>query len=536
MRYFLYARKSSESEDRQAASIESQITELKQLAKREDIKIVDTLFESKSAKAPGRPVFTEMINKIHQGDAEGILCWKLDRLARNPVDGGNINWMLQQGIIQHIRTYDRNYYPEDNVLMMSVELGMANQFVRDLGQNTKRGMKSKAERGWYPSAILPMGYKHNLLRKLGDPEIITDEETFPFVKKMFDMMLTGRYTIPDIWKIAHNEWQLTNQKGSKIARSTVYYMLTNPFYYGIYEWKKGSGNWYQGKHKSLITEKEYDQIQYLLGREGKPRPQKHRFAFTGLIRCGECSAAITAERKKKKQKNGNVHLYTYYHCTKRVNPLCSQKNIREEKLEEQVAQLLERIHIPHEFYQWALDVIKERNQKESKLRSQSLQNQQRAYDSCLRRIDTLIDMRANEEITQEEFRLKKSELEKEKLHLNTLLNDTDQRASEWLRTADTLFSFATTAKETFEKGNIEKKKSILSALGSNLTLKDKILSVELEEPVKLLETASQETSRIHNMLEPLNKELTKREIWNSYEQSPILLPGSDSNRQPTGYM
>ena len=96
IKYFLYARKSSESEDRQVASIESQISELKKLAAREGLEIVDVLYESKSAKAPGRSVFNQMIERIYKGDGRGILGWKLDRLARNPVDGGNINWMLQR--------------------------------------------------------------------------------------------------------------------------------------------------------------------------------------------------------------------------------------------------------------------------------------------------------------------------------------------------------------------------------------------------------------------------------------------------------
>ena len=106
IKFFLYARKSSESEDRQVASIESQIAELEKLAKREGLEIIKLFFESKSAKAPGRAVFNEMIERIYKGEAQGILCWKLDRLARNPVDGGNINWMLQQGGIQHIRPFE----------------------------------------------------------------------------------------------------------------------------------------------------------------------------------------------------------------------------------------------------------------------------------------------------------------------------------------------------------------------------------------------------------------------------------------------
>src|SRR3972149_7085393 len=99
MKYLIYARKSSEDGDRQILSIDSQINELKEIAKKRGAKIIGTLEESKSAKAPGRLIFNQLITKIQSGKAYGILCWKLDRLARNPIDGGQISWLLQTGII-----------------------------------------------------------------------------------------------------------------------------------------------------------------------------------------------------------------------------------------------------------------------------------------------------------------------------------------------------------------------------------------------------------------------------------------------------
>jgi site-specific DNA recombinase len=141
--YFLYARKSSEAEDRQAASIDAQKDELLKIAKDQGLKVLEILEESQSAKKPGRKVFNSMLERIYKGEANGILCWKLDRLARNPVDGGQISWMLQQSAISQIVTFGRTYYPTDNVLMMQVELGMANQFIRDLSVNVKRGCKRK---------------------------------------------------------------------------------------------------------------------------------------------------------------------------------------------------------------------------------------------------------------------------------------------------------------------------------------------------------------------------------------------------------
>jgi len=264
--YFLYARKSSEDKNRQVVSIESQITVLQKLAKREGFKIVAVFEEERSAKSPGRPIFTEMINRIHKGEAQGILCWKLDRLARNPIDGGTITWMLQQGIIQQIQTHERTYYPTDNVLMMSVEFGMANQFIRDLSQNAKRGLQTKAEHGWYPTSVR-LGYLNTPDRRKGERIIISDPERFKLTRKMFDLMLTGKYTPPQVAHIASEQWNLRNQYGRKVARSTIYRIFTDTFYYGEFEYPKGSGNWYKGKHKAMITYAEYDRIQELLGKK-----------------------------------------------------------------------------------------------------------------------------------------------------------------------------------------------------------------------------------------------------------------------------
>jgi len=534
IKYFLYARKSSESEDRQVASIESQIDVLTEMAKREGLEIVDIISEAKSAKAPGRPGFNEMIERIYKGEAQGIICWKLDRLARNPIDGGQIQWMLQQGIIKHIKTHERSYYPKDNVLMMSVEFGMANQFILDLRENSRRGQKAKAEKGWYPGPA-PVGYLNTPDRKKGMKIIVKDPERFDLVRKMFDLMLTGAYTPPQIVKIANEKWGFRMPNGKPMARSTIYRVFTNPFYYGQFEWPKGSGNWYEGKHEPIITPEEYDKIQVLLGRRGNPRPKRRVFAFRGLIRCGECGAMITAEEKIKIQKNGNIHRYVYYHCTKRKNPNCSQKCIEEKELERQILEILGRIEIPQDFVDWAIKQLKKEAEKEIENRNRIIENLRKAYKKCVKKIDALIEMRMEGEITQEEFLKKKKELIKEKARLQELLNDSDKRVTDWLEKAEKVFNFAKEAKEKFKNGTLEEKRMILACLGSNLLLKDKKLIISIEKPLILMEKASEEVKRLTQRLEPLKSGKNELKFEEIYSKSRTLLRGWDSNPRPTGY-
>ena len=529
IKYFLYVRKSSESEDRQVASIDSQISELTKVAKRDNIKITNIFSESQSAKAPGRHQFNDMIQRISQGEAQGILCWKLDRLARNPIDGGEIMWLLQENTIKNIKTYDRDYYPTDNILMMSVEFGMANQFIRDLSQNTKRGLRAKSERGWYPTCST-LGYTYNPIKGKGEKEIIKDHDRFDLVRKIFNLMLTGCYTPSKILEIATNEWGLRNKKEGKISRSTIYRILTDPFYYGQFEYPKGSGNWYKGKHEPMITVEEFDKIQNLLGRIGKPRPRTHDFPFTGMIRCGECGAMITAEEKIKNQKNGNTHRYVYYHCTKRKNPDCSQKFIEQKELDKQIIEILSRIKIPTEFHLWAMKWIQIENQKEGKTRNQIVANHQTNYQKCLKKIDNLISMRSAGYITEEEFLRNKSELNQEKIKIEELLADTGDRVNKQLERAEEAFSFAEKAKDMFENGSILEKKEILATLGSDFILKDQKLSIHLTKPFILISGMSLEVNKINDTVRTSKEIVNKRTLEDLYSQSPMLLAWQDAFR------
>ena len=182
MHYFLYARKSTDDRDKQVHSIEDQLAVLRKLATKEGLQIVAEFEERQSAKVPGRPVFNDMLARLGRGEAHGILCWKIDRLARNPVDAAQIQWLLQRGTVAHIQTYDRSYYPQDNVLLMSVEFGMANQYVRDLSSNTSRGLRQKAKRGEFPGTA-PVGYRNNPRTKL----IVVDKKKAPVIRAAFEL-------------------------------------------------------------------------------------------------------------------------------------------------------------------------------------------------------------------------------------------------------------------------------------------------------------------------------------------------------------
>ena len=539
--YFIYCRKSSEAEDRQVLSIESQTRELEQIAAKLNLPIMEILTESKSAKDPGRPVFNQMMQRIYRGEAAGIICWKLDRLARNPVDGGSIIWAIKQNGIK-VMTPAQSYAQEDdNIILMYIEFGMAQKYVDDLSKNVKRGLKTKIENGGYPG-VAPSGYFNDTNRLTGANTLIKDPERFPLIRRMWDLMLTGHYTALKIVDLANKEWgfrtrPMRKKGGRPLCRSAIYKIFTMPFYYGRFEYPRGSGRWYEGKHEPLITQAEYDRVQTLLGRNGNPRPRTHGlFPFTGRIRCGECNGMVTAEEKHQlmcgncrfkfayrrknscpryetpigKMEKPHFLTYTYYHCGKSKNPSCTQKSVSSEVLEKQIDHFLSRIQISDRFKDWAVKHLHALHEKEVTFRDDIIQTQQKAYKECIRRIDNLITLKTAPHnadgslLSDEEYGSQRMGLLKEKAALEEMLRDAGHLVEKCLELSEKSFDFACTARDQFIKGGCEVKKEILTALGSNLVLKDKMLSIQALKPFFILEDVLNGDQHSNHPIEPEN--------------------------------
>ena len=498
LKYFLYARKSSEAEDRQAASIDAQKDELIKIAKDQNLAIVEILVESQSAKKPGRPIFNKMLERIYKGEANGIICWKLDRLARNPVDGGQISWMLQQSAIAEIVTYGRTYYPTDNVLMMQVELGMANQYIRDLSVNVKRGLAKKVREGWLPS-MCPIGYMSTPDREKGFKTITKDLDRFTIVRHIFDLMLTGNYTVPQVWDISRKKLNLTTYKrrnlgGKHLSKSGMYAVLSNPFYYGWFEYPFRSGEWHKGAHEAMITEDEFNKIQQYMGRSNRPSLKKNlTFAFTGLMHCGSCGCSITAQAKVKRCKNGNVHHYVYYNCTKKkVDVKCPEKVVELKNLEIDIKEKLSEITISERFKEWAIRHLHELRKTEADTDSLVLKGKNKELEEVTKNLQSLtlnFTSPRNQDralITDDEYQNLKGGMVKRKLILEDDLKITNKQVLEWVELTEKTFDFACYAHIWFEKGDEKTKRAILACLGSNLTIKGKKVFVNYHSFIKTI--------------------------------------------------
>ena len=481
MTYFLYARKSTDVEDKQVRSIEDQLAVLRALAKQEGLHIVQEFIEKQSAKIPGRPVFNEMLSRIERGEARGIVCWKLDRLARNPVDGGQISWFLQQGTIQHIRTYERDYYSADNMLLMSVEFGMANQFILDLAANTKRGLDEKVKRGEYPS-LAPIGYLNDRANKT----IVVHKASAKVVKAAFELYAEGNSRLEDIANFFAKHGFVA-ECGKPMTRQRVIYILSNPFYYGLFRYNK---ELHEGKHQPIISKKLFDDAQAVMKRRGwQERKELGVRPLCGLIKCGECGASITAETKIKKHKNGNVHTYTYYRCTKKTG-VCSQPFIREELLNVQLAEAIKSYALPEA---WAADLNKRADKDEaeavrsSATASQAMREEVATIGDKLQRLHRLY---LDEDIERDVYRTEKADLLSRKKSLEEKMADLNKGTVAWLGLMREWIKDAENLRETVVSPSLPPKKSSAQKIfGSNLFLNNRLLVSTPTKPYASLREA-----------------------------------------------
>lgn len=320
--YIAYLRVSTPRQGETGVSLSEQRLDIESYAHLHHLRVTCWFTEIQSAASNKRPVFRKVIKLLETGSARGLIVHKIDRSARNLADWSTLGTLLDTGAdIRFVRD-NLDLRSRGGRLAADIQAVIAADYVRNLREETRKGMRGRFRQGLYPLQA-PLGYVNN-----GRGRVKTlDPDAASIVATAFRSYATGLRTIRDIRVQSHMKG-LRNGRGRPVSINGWSRLLRNPFYAGILR-IRSTGEEFQGKHQPLVSLECFDRVQQALrARSARRTPIKHHFRYRRLLHCRTCSRALVGEKQK-----GHV----YYRCHAL---LCKGVSVREDRIREALAQRL----------------------------------------------------------------------------------------------------------------------------------------------------------------------------------------------------
>jgi site-specific DNA recombinase len=470
-KYFIYVRKSTTGEETQARSIGDQLAEIRELVAKQGLEIVGSYEEARSAKTKGRPNFCDMIKRIEAGEADGIIAWHPDRLARNALDGGQIIDLIDEGKIRDLKFC--NFWFEATAqgkLMLNLAFGQSKYYSDNLSVNVRRGQRQKTLEGVW-SWKAPIGY-------LNDPKsrtIVPDPAKALLITKMFELYGSGGYTL-DALRATMAEAGLRTEKNKILSLSEHQHILKCPFYYGTFVLR---GEMHEASHEPLVTKALFDAVQAAMLRRSKPNVMRLKpYVYRGLFRCASCSCTITMETQKG---------HNYLRCTKRIVRDCPQPYAREESVTEQIAHALTSASMPDHWADW---MIQELESDRSNINA-GFATTSRTITAAISKIDSKLDRLTAAYLdagafTASEFRIRKADLLGQKRKFQDDLASLDTADVKRFEPVIRFVNGSKQSKYVAQAGEPAELRAQLEKTGSNLQLNNRKIEWEPRGAWKLV--------------------------------------------------
>lgn len=517
--YVIYARKSSEDEDRQILSIPAQIAELRALAGARGIAVVEVFEESQSARRPGRPLFARMLDVIERGHASGILCWKPDRLARNMIDGGRIIDALDRGRLDEIVGPGSVFKNTSNdKFMLGLAFTMSKKYVDDLSDNVRRGNRAVAQSG-RATAGVPIGYLKtpplDRTRGRGAGRTIIDAERFPLIRELFTRFLTGAWTGAALHGFAENELNLrtrgTRRYPSRpLCITAIYAMLRNPFYAGFL---RHGGEVFRGEHEAMISDADFRRVQMLLGRRDAPRPSRTTFSYAGLLHCGDCGRAVVGEEHWNRRYG---YRYVYYRCTRRrVGYIrCPEHPVREPDVTEQIETALDRLHIPQWVLEWTWAQLDHASSEMRAVAAAAIAGVRAELATKESELERLTQLCARGVLPEAEYIRSRTRVSAELEALRSRVVDPERAAADADQTLRRVLTLAADPGRAFREGDETERRELLGNLSSRITVKDRGVAIEFRRPYNVLKGSWAAPGRPDDANHPLARRISRNQAPN----------------------
>ena len=461
-KYFLYARKSSEDDDRQVMSIEAQLFELREYARKENLEILLEFQESKSAKTPGRDIFGKMMEQVERSDGVGILSWHPDRLARNSVDGGKVIYAVDTRKIVSLRFPTFWFEPTpQGLFMLQVAFGQSKYYSDNLSENIKRGVRQKLRRGEWLN-LAPFGYENNPKIRNIEPHLTNAR----IVRIAYEEYAKGAHTLKSLGAFLA-DLGVVSRNGTPLAKVSIKRLLTNRAYLGFIKHKD---EWFDGNFEPLVSPQLFEAVQNVLQEKSRPRKRKnkHDFPFTGLFRCSECGSMISAQWTT----NRHGTKYRYYRCSKKRGR-CTQSYLQEKDLAEQIRAWLQTISLCDRYTDWMLEKVKEWEREEIGASQSEVQNLSQKIKASEARLEKLISTYLDGDIPKAIYLKKKDENMRALATLKEEMKDFESGGNDWVEPLREWILDTKQADFLSSSADFHKISSFVKKVGTNPTVRDK---------------------------------------------------------------
>ncbi|MBK9214621.1 MAG: recombinase family protein [Chloracidobacterium sp.] len=461
--YFAYVRVSTQRQGQLGTSLTEQTAAIDRYAKTWNLEIVKRFEERETAAKTGRPVFLDMVKALKRRQARGVLIHKIDRSARNLRDWAELGSLLDLGIEVHFVNESLDLNSRGGRLSADIQAVVASDYIRNLREETIKGIRGRIKQGLFPFPA-PPGYLN--LGSARPKEI--DPVTGPLIKSAFELYATGRYSLYALTEKMF-ELGLRNRNRGKLSKNGINICLRNPFYMGLLK-VSTMKEVFVGQHKPLITKALFDEVQNVLDGKRIKKTTNHFFVYRRRVRCGYCQNLLIAERQKG---------HAYYRCHTRN---CAQKPLREELIEGQLCEVLKRIEFGEDELQYfEVEILKLQETEPKRLEKMRRELSMRA-ELIAPRLNRLADAYMDGVFDGETYALKKNSLTRERIEIGEKLaaleDDNDLVMSELKK----FLELAKSAYLSFKSANDEEKRELVKTVTSNITAKDKTLSIKLNSP------------------------------------------------------
>ncbi len=451
----------SDIKQKEGVSLTEQKRIIKEFAEKNKLQIIHFYEENKTAAKKGRPLFDEMLQNLKNQKADGVIIHKIDRSARNLHDWADIGDLIDMNIDVFFAHESLNMKERGGRLSADIQAVMASDYVRNLRQETIKGLYGRLKQGYYPWRA-PIGYEDNGKGKVKTVNPLQAE----LVKQTFNLYVSGEYNVRTLSKEMEKRG-LKNKRGNRVCKNGITKILKNTFYIGLMKAKEKT---FKGNHEPIIDPRIFNQAQLKIQGRQTSKGIIHSYLFRKQIRCEHCNYIMSGEKQKE---------HVYYRCQTKS---CPTKSIREDVIEQYVKNILKTISLSDKEISSLKKIHTESKKNWFSTQEKISQSYVLQIQQLERKEQKLIDMYLEDAIDKKKYNEQREELLIRIQEIKSQQNQLSESKDLIFESIENFLELCKSPINTYDSGIQEEKRELLEIITSNLTIDRRKVSFTMVSP------------------------------------------------------